>query len=144
MPNGTLTVYASVAGQAAPLPGVRITVRDESGALLAQRTTDAAGAAAAIPLPAPDTQYSLDEANTAVRPYAVYRLEAALDGWQAQVLDGVQVFDGQQTVARLAFLPIPPPWCAAASGRSRRSRRTRCLTGTAAAAPRRRPSSPAY
>ena len=36
MPNGTLTVYASVAGQAAPLPGVRITVRDESGALLAE------------------------------------------------------------------------------------------------------------
>ena len=105
MPNGTLTVYASVAGQAAPLPGVRITVRDESGVLLAQRTADAAGAAAAIPLPAPDAQYSLDEENTAVRPYAVYRLEAALDGWQTQVLDGVQVFDGQQTVARLAFLP---------------------------------------
>ena len=104
MPNGTLTVYASVAGQAAPLPGVRITVRDESGALLAQRTADAAGAAA-VDLPAPDAQYSLDEENTAVRPYAVYRLEAALDGWQTQVLDGVQVFDGQQTVARLAFLP---------------------------------------
>ena len=104
MPNGTLTIYASVAGQAAPLPGVRITVRDESGALLAQRTADAAGAAA-VDLPAPDAQYSLDEENTAVRPYAVYRLEAALDGWQTQVLDGVQVFDGQQTVARLAFLP---------------------------------------
>ena len=46
MPNGTLTVYASVAGQAAPLPGVRITVRDESGALLPQHTANAAGATA--------------------------------------------------------------------------------------------------
>ena len=43
--------------------------------------------------------------NTTVRPYAVYRLRADASGWQSQILDGVQVFDGQQTVARLEFLP---------------------------------------
>ncbi len=108
MAYGTLTVYASLAGQAAPLPGVRLEVLDESGALLARACTDASGAAQVPDLPAPDARYSLEEANDTVRPYAVYRLTARADGWQAQILDGVQVFAGQQTVARLAFLPAEP------------------------------------
>ena len=108
MSNGTLVIYASLAGQAAPLPGVRLEVLDESGALLARACTDASGAAQVPDLPAPDARYSLEEANDTVRPYAVYRLTAWADGWQAQVLDGIQVFAGQQTVARLAFLPAGP------------------------------------
>ena len=67
--------------------------------------TDADGFAEAADLPAPDAAYSLDAANTAVQPYALYRIEAALDGWQPLVLNGVQVFDAQQTVARLNLLP---------------------------------------
>ena len=106
MPNGTLQVYAAAAGAAAPLAGVSVLVLDESGVQLARLTTDEAGAAQEIPLPAPDKSYSLDETNTAVRPYAVYTLRASLSGWQPQTLEGVQVFDGQQTVARLDFLPV--------------------------------------
>lgn len=105
MPNGTLLVYASVAGQAAPLPGVQLAVLDESGAVVARLATDASGASEALFLPAPDASYSLDENNQTVRPYSVYRLTAQADGWQTQILDGVQIFDGQQTVARLNFLP---------------------------------------
>ena len=63
------------------------------------------GFAEAADLPAPDAAYSLDAANTTVQPYALYRIEAALDGWQPLVLNGVQVFDAQQTVARLNLLP---------------------------------------
>lgn len=105
MPNGSLMVYTSVAEQAAPLPGVEITVLDESGAVLARLTTDASGAGSVAELPAPDASYSLDGNNRTVRPYAVYSVTARADGWQSQVLDGVQVFAGQQTVARLEFLP---------------------------------------
>lgn len=105
MPNGSLMVYTSVAEQAAPLPGVEITVLDESGAVLARLTTDASGAGIVAELPAPDASYSLDGNNRTVRPYAVYSVTARADGWQSQVLDGVQVFAGQQTVARLEFLP---------------------------------------
>lgn len=108
MPNGTLRVYASVAEQAAPVTGVHITVLDESGAVLARLTTDASGATSDLELPAPDASYSLDENNRTVRPYAIYSILAEADGWQSQILDGVQVFDGQQTVARLEFLPAPP------------------------------------
>ena len=105
MPTGSIQVYASVAGQAAPLAGVQVAVLDESGVTVARLTTDEAGAAEATNLPAPNASYSLQETNTTVRPYAVYRLRADASGWQSQILDGVQVFDGQQTVARLEFLP---------------------------------------
>lgn len=108
MSNGTLVIYASLAGQAAPLPGVRLEVLDEAGSVLARTCTGPSGAAEVPDLPAPDARYSLEESNDSVRPYAVYWLTARADGWQAQILDGVQVFAGQQTVARLAFLPVGP------------------------------------
>lgn len=108
MSNGTLVIYASLAGQAAPLPGVRLEVLDEAGSMLARTCTGPSGAAEVPDLPAPDARYSLEESNDSVRPYAVYRLTARADGWQAQVLDDIQVFAGQQTVARLAFLPAGP------------------------------------
>ena len=108
MPNGALRVYASVAEQAAPLAGVSVAVLDESGAVLARLTTDASGAAGPLPLTAPDASYSLDENNRTVRPYAIYRLVAEATGWQSQILDGVQIFAGQETVARLSFLPAAP------------------------------------
>lgn len=105
MPNGELIIYVSVAAQAAPLAGVRITVQDEGGGTVARLTTDASGATGALALPAPEAAYSLDPDNRTVRPYSVYRISAQADGWLPQILDGVQVFAGQQTVARLEFLP---------------------------------------
>ena len=143
MSNGTLVIYASLAGQAAPLPGVRLEVLDEAGSVLARTCTGPSGAAEVPDLPAPDARYSLEESNDSVRPYAVYRLTARADGWQAQVLDGIQIFAGQQTVARLAFLPAGPaaggaaPATAWTAPCTHRSRPTRCTQGTAAAARRR-------
>ena len=101
MSKGSILIYTSAAGQAAPLPGVTLTVTDAGGSVRARLVTDADGFAEAADLPAPDAAYSLDAANTTVQPYALYRIEAALDGWQPLVLNGVQVFDAQQTVARL-------------------------------------------
>ena len=69
MPTGSIQVYASVAGQAAPLAGVQVAVLDESGVTVARLTTDEAGAAEATNLTAPNASYSLQETNTTVRPY---------------------------------------------------------------------------
>ena len=113
MSKGSIQIYTSAAEQAVPLAGVSLTVLDESGAALAHLTSDADGYAEAADLPAPAASYSLDKANTTVRPYAVYRIEAALDGWQPLVVDGVQVFDGQATAARLTLLPA---WALLAEG----------------------------
>ena len=116
MPTGTIQVYTSVAEQAAPLPGVQVSVFDEGGLPLASLVTGADGAAPVLEAPAPDKSYSLDETNTAVRPYSVYRVVASLAGWQTVTLDGVQVFDGQQTVARLELLPAAEALTRSGSG----------------------------
>ena len=141
MSKGSILIYTSAAGQAAPLPGVTLTVTDAGGSVRARPVTDADGFAEAADLPAPDAAYSLDAANTTVQPYALYRIEAALDGWQPLVLNGVQVFDAQQTVARLNLLPAgaAPASPSAARGRSRptssRSRRTPFLPGNGGSGP---------
>ena len=116
MSKGSIQIYVSAAGQAAPLSGAALTVLDENGAALAHPTTDADGFAEVPDLPAPDASYSLDETNTTVRPYALYGIEAALDGWQTTVIDNVQVFDGQATVARIALLPAGALPASARSG----------------------------
>lgn len=116
MSKGSIQIYVSAAGQAAPVGGAAITVLDENGAVLTRLTADADGYAEAADLPAPDASYSLDEANTAVRPYALYGIEAAQDGWQSAAIDGVQVFDGQATVARIALLPTGALPASARSG----------------------------
>jgi len=92
MSKGSILIYTSAAGQAAPLPGVTLTVTDAGGSVRARLVTDADGFAEVADLPAPDAAYSLDAANTTVQPYALYRIEAALDGWQPLVLNGVPVF----------------------------------------------------
>ena len=105
MPNGYLQVYAVIAGQSAPLAGVTVTVYDENGSQLTRVLTGEDGSAPQVTLAAPDKALSLDESNTTVRPYGVCGLTASCPGWQTRQISGVQIFDGQQTVARLEFLP---------------------------------------
>ena len=80
MSKGSILIYTSAAGQAAPLAGAALTVLDESGTALAHLTADADGRAEAADLPAPDAAYSLDAANTTVQPYALYRIAAPCAG----------------------------------------------------------------
>ena len=108
MPTGTIQIYTSVAQQAAPLQGVQLTIFDEGGVPLASLLSDANGAAGPVTAFAPDKSYSLDVNNSTVRPYALYRITASLDGWQTLTMSGVQVFDGEQTIARLELLPAQP------------------------------------
>lgn len=81
MPSGTLQVYTALAENAAPLPGVTVLVLNEAGTQIARLTTNDVGSAPELVLTAPDEAYSLDEANTTVRPYAVYQLRAEMTGF---------------------------------------------------------------
>lgn len=53
MSKGSILIYTSAAGQAAPLPGVTLTVTDAGGSVRARLVTDADGFAEAADLPAP-------------------------------------------------------------------------------------------
>ena len=105
MSKGSILIYTSAAGQAAPLPGVTLTVTDAGGSVRARLVTDADGFAEAADLPAPMPPTVWTPPTQRCSPTHFYRIEAALDGWQPLVLNGVQVFDAQQTVARLNLLP---------------------------------------
>ena len=58
MSKGSILIYTSAAGQAAPLPSVTLTVTDAGGSVRARLVTDADGFAEATDLPAPDAAYS--------------------------------------------------------------------------------------
>ena len=51
MSKGSILIYTSAAGQAAPLPGVSLTVTDAGGSVRARLVTDADGFAEAADLP---------------------------------------------------------------------------------------------
>lgn len=108
MPSGTLQVYTALAENAAPLPGVTVLVLNEAGTQIARLTTNDVGSAPELVLTAPDEAYSLDEANTTVRPYAVYQLRAEMTGFQTIELEGVQVFAGDGGAAAI-FARCPHP-----------------------------------
>lgn len=53
MSKGSILIYTSAAGQAAPLPGVTLTVTDAGGSVRARLVTDADGFAEAADCPPP-------------------------------------------------------------------------------------------
>ena len=68
MSKGSILIYTSAAGQAAPLPGVTLTVTDAGGSVRARLVTDADGFAEAADLPAPDASTALKLHWTAGSP----------------------------------------------------------------------------
>ena len=62
MSKGSILIYTSAAGQAAPLPGVSLTVTDAGGSVRARLVTAADGFAEAAGLPAPAAAVGLGAA----------------------------------------------------------------------------------
>ena len=103
MAAGILRIQCYAARQSAPMAGVSITVTGEGFA--ADRVTGTDGTAADLELEAPASSYSLDEANTTVRPYAVCALVAEKPGYQTVRIEGIQIFSGQTTLAPIEIVP---------------------------------------
>ena len=103
MAAGILRIQCYAARQSAPMAGVSITVTGEDFA--ADRVTGTDGTAADLELEAPASSYSLDEANTTVRPYAVCALVAEKPGYQTVRIEGIQIFSGQTTLAPIEMVP---------------------------------------
>ncbi|MEG1873393.1 MAG: peptidoglycan-binding protein, partial [Ruthenibacterium sp.] len=103
---GTLRVRAAAATDALPLAGARILVLPGSGgAPLFDKTTDETGVLEGPRLPCPPRALSLDE-NSTRQPYATYDLRAECPGFLPITLHNFQVFDGEESLAELAFEAI--------------------------------------
>lgn len=101
--TGILRLQAFGARQSSPMEGVVFTVQGDG--FTVQHTTDAEGNAPDVTIDTPACTYSLDEANTTVRPYAVCSLTAAKAGYRTVRIEGVQVFPGQVTLAQPELIP---------------------------------------
>lgn len=101
--TGFLTARSYSAQDALPVADVRITVTGEDGAVQTA-TTDATGLFSAMALACPPRSLSLNEANTQ-RPYGVYDLVAEADGYEVIRISGVQIFDGETSIAELVMIP---------------------------------------
>ena len=102
MSSGILRVQSFTSRLAAPLGFVDVTVSGQNFSTTFQ--TDAQGNAPDIRVEAPDRSYSLNQ-HSAVRPYALCRLQASKPGWLGLELNDIQIFDGQTTLAQLEMLP---------------------------------------
>ncbi len=104
MAIGILRIQSYAARQSAPVPGVTVLITGSN--YNASRLTDETGNTADVEIGTPACSYSLDENNTTVLPYSTCNLVASKPGYQTVTINGVQLFAGQVTLARLEMIPV--------------------------------------
>lgn len=100
---GILRLRSFAARQAGVVPEVTITIKGDG--IDQTVVTDEEGITPDILLPAPSAIYSLDPDNTTVLPYSTVNISASAEGFYPVNMLGVQIFDGQITLAQLQFTP---------------------------------------
>jgi hypothetical protein len=98
--EGYLIVNAYMAKEAIPVPGVlvRISGADEmTRGISRSEITDEDGVTAAVPLPAPSSDYSLSP-GPPEQPYAIYNVALYKPGYYTKHIYNVAVFSGVSTV----------------------------------------------
>lgn len=103
MATGILRIQTFAARQSSPEEGVIVTVQGDG--FTAVRLTDAEGMAADLTIETPECRWSLEESNSTVLPYAVCTLTAEKTGFRPVVIEGVQIFPGQVTLAQPEMIP---------------------------------------
>ncbi len=109
--NGYLIIHATTARGAIPLEGVQITVRgyepefsENRGAVIRTLVTGRDGNTERVALPAPPVGESQVSGNA--QPFAVYNLEAHLDGYRAQYYYALPIFEGITAVQPVDMIPL--------------------------------------
>ncbi len=109
MATGYLILRVSAAGGTIPLENAIVTVYDadrgESG-IIATRLTDESGKTDKIALEAPPRSLSETPDSGGVRPYAIYNVDVAKDGYYDSFNLEVPIFDGVSSVLPVDMLPL--------------------------------------
>lgn len=107
MPQGTLQVFTNLADSALALSNVVIRVFKEENKQIVFETyfmTNIEGQSPIIHLDTISKDLSLDETNSK-RPYETYNVEAILDGYVSEVVQGVQIFADEISTLPLYLVP---------------------------------------
>lgn len=104
---GYLTVRAYTAGEALPVEGATVTVRDGGDGLITEdivRITGRSGQTELIALPAPPAADSQSPSET--RPYAIYDLTVTHPRFYPFNATGVPVFSGITSLQPINMVPL--------------------------------------
>jgi peptidoglycan hydrolase-like protein with peptidoglycan-binding domain len=104
MGQGTIRIEARTGGNAVPVQGEVIIVRDVENNIVERLVTDESGVANVIALPAPDASLSLD-LNYTGDTYAIYRVTVSQPNFLTVEYPEVQVYDGIETVILVEMAP---------------------------------------
>lgn len=108
---GYIQVKAYTSRAELPVEDAAVSVVDDSGRLLALRTTNSSGLTTPIRLEVPDRSLSQSPGNAS--PFVTVNLYARAEDFEQVLVRGVQVFADTLTQQQLQFVPLselPASW----------------------------------
>ena len=105
---GTLTVRATTAGGALPVPGVVVRIlgaEEDNRFVTYSLITDEDGITQGIKLPTPKKSFSMSP-SAPEAPYSIYNIELTAPGYFNKIINGVSVFSGIDSVLPVAMIPV--------------------------------------
>jgi len=106
MGSGTLRFEIRTANGDLPVVGADIRISDSTGATLYRQTSDSGGLAEAATLSAPDGNLTQDPAYTGP-VFGSYNVQVNMAGFRPVNIEGVQIFDGVDSVLPIILQPQP-------------------------------------
>ena len=104
---GFLTVQVHTGNDALPVADAQVIVRDVTGKVLYELTTDEGGNTERISLYAPDKYHTLSPEDTGPF-YATYQVEVIFPGkYITEIVHDVQIFDTIESILPVSMLPLP-------------------------------------
>ena len=102
MANGTLQIQSFAARKSSPVADVNVVINGAD--FIRTVITDDEGNSEVVSITTPACRLSLDEDNDTVLPYATVSITATKEGYRPVVIEGVQIFPGQLTMAEVEMI----------------------------------------
>jgi len=104
---GYLKIQASTGDGALPVEGAKVIIKDDTGNVIYQLTTDENGKTEEVSLFAPDKNHTLDP-NDSGPFYSLFEVHVIYEKkYITKIIKGVQVFDTIHTILPVSMLPLP-------------------------------------
>lgn len=104
--NARILFQLTTGEETLPIEGAIITVYDDNSNLIAVTTTDESGRSEEVQVSAPDRSLSLDPEMLSI-PYSVYNAYIEAEGYIPVVVNGIQVYEGINSIQQLELNPMP-------------------------------------
>ena len=107
--RGTILFRVYMAREAMPIAGAKCVIYKKIGGKsheLHTLITDSSGQTRSETLPAPSKELSQSFDNT-IQPFALYDATVNKNGFAEVILRDIPVFDGVQSIQRVAMVPVP-------------------------------------